>query len=143
MKNKLIFTANKYYDLNIRIFKDDVFICLEYNTNNGFISFIFSDNKFSISINNINNNEITSEFFKNCNDYLDIIFKFNNINGKTHCIPIEKTFKNIKINKNALITCDIYDEIFVYGFQYLIQKALGDSYCTYDMELTLIDTKEG
>ena len=51
--------------------------------------------------------------------------------------------KNIKINKNALITCDIYDEIFVYGFQYFIQKALGDSYCTYDMELTLIGTKEG
>ena len=48
----------------------------------------------------------------------------------------------IKINKNALITCDIHDEIFVHWFQYFIQKALGDSYCTYAMELTLIDTKE-
>lgn len=139
MKNQLVFKAAKPYDLVIRIFNEKVYMHFEYATDNGSVLFVFNNNTFSICI---TPNENTSEFFEKCNYHLDINFRFNNIDSKTHCLTEEKTFKNAEINKNAIIICDIYDEIFVNDFQYHIKKSLGNSYYDYSMELTLSDIKE-
>ena len=138
MKKQLLFKAKYPYDLTIRFHNKKSFTTITYNTHNGSIDFVINEDVFKILI-KYHNDEFASEFFKECNNYLDIDFKFgfNDNYGPT----ISKLFRNIKIDKHALIKIEIKDETLTKYLPYFIQKTISDMH-RYSMELTLIDNKE-